>query len=75
MPIDTKRILVVDPQMAGVSGDMMVAALLDLGANHTKVIEAMKTPRHILRGCNGSPSVFTIPIQWGKKLKSTMMKR
>lgn len=69
MPTDTKRILVVDPQMAGVAGDMMVAALLDLGANHTKVIEAMKTPRHILRGCNGLEITVTDTVRRGIRSK------
>jgi len=51
MPNDTKRILVIDAQTAGVSGDMMVSALLDLGANAANVIEAMSIPKHCLPGC------------------------
>lgn len=51
MPNDSKHILVIDAQTAGVSGDMMVSALLDLGANATNVIEAMRTPQHCLPGC------------------------
>lgn len=51
MPNDTKHILVIDAQTAGVSGDMIVGALLDLGANATNVIEAMRTPQHCLPGC------------------------
>jgi uncharacterized protein (TIGR00299 family) protein len=51
MPDDSKRILVIDAQTAGISGDMIVGALLDLGANATKVIEAMSIPKHCLSGC------------------------
>jgi uncharacterized protein (TIGR00299 family) protein len=47
----SKRILVFDPQMAGISGDMIIGALLDLGAAPARVIEAMKTPKHHLKGC------------------------
>lgn len=46
-----KRIMVVDAQMAGVSGDMMVGALIDLGADTQKVVRAMQTPGHYLAGC------------------------
>ncbi len=47
----TNQILVFDPQIAGVSGDMMVGALLDLGADITKVTEAMKIPEYCIDGC------------------------
>ncbi len=47
----TRQIVVVDAQMAGVSGDMFIGALLDLGARADRVIEAMKTPKDFLRGC------------------------
>ncbi|MFQ6080909.1 MAG: nickel pincer cofactor biosynthesis protein LarC [Candidatus Bathyarchaeia archaeon] len=41
----------MDCQMAGVSGDMIVGALLDLGANATKVVEAMKSVQGHMKGC------------------------
>jgi len=52
MPEDNKRILVFDPQIAGISGDMIVSALLDLGGNAVAVIEAMRTTGNCLPGCN-----------------------
>ena len=51
MPKTIKQIMVVDALVAGVSGDMFVGALLDLGANQTRVTEAMKTPKNFLKGC------------------------
>jgi uncharacterized protein (TIGR00299 family) protein len=47
-----ERILVVDPRTAGISGDMMVAALLDAGAGPAAVVAAMQTPAGILEGCS-----------------------
>ncbi len=37
------KIVIVDCQVAGVSGDMMLGALLDLGANKEKVTSAIKS--------------------------------
>ncbi|UCG82097.1 MAG: LarC family nickel insertion protein, partial [Dehalococcoidia bacterium] len=51
MPFSGNRILVFDPQASGVSGDMMVGALLDIGADITRVVEAMHTPKHFLADC------------------------
>jgi uncharacterized protein (TIGR00299 family) protein len=46
-----KHILVVDPRTAGISGDMMVAALLDSGADAASVVNAMRSPAGTLPGC------------------------
>ncbi len=43
MMIDSKKILIFDCQASGVAGDMILAALLDLGANAEKVISAIKS--------------------------------
>lgn len=69
MPMDANRILIIDPQPAGVSGDMMVAALLDLGAAPGKVIEAMETPRHFLTGCDDLKIAVTETSRRGIRAK------
>jgi hypothetical protein len=46
-----KHVTVIDCQIAGASGDMIVGALLDLGANTTKVVEAMKSVEAYIKGC------------------------
>ena len=47
----TRQIMVVDAQTAGVSGDMFIGALLDLGAGADRIIEAVKPLKDFLRGC------------------------
>ncbi len=46
-----ERILVIDCQVAGISGDMFLGALIDLGANMAKISEAMKSVKDNLEGC------------------------
>jgi uncharacterized protein (TIGR00299 family) protein len=69
MPDDSKRILVIDAQTAGVSGDMIVGALLDLGANATNVIEAMSIPKHCLPGCKDLEIAVTDTVRRGIRAK------
>ncbi len=35
-------VLVIDPQIAGISGDMLLSSLVDLGANQNKIIDGIK---------------------------------
>ena len=43
MMTDSKKILIFDCQASGVAGDMILAALLDLGADTDKVVSAIKS--------------------------------
>lgn len=47
-----KQIMIVDCQLAGISGDMIVAALLDLGADSNKVLNAMRSTKEHIEGCD-----------------------
>jgi len=40
---ETKRILVIDCRVSGVAGDMILGALIDLGANAERVVSAIKS--------------------------------
>jgi uncharacterized protein (TIGR00299 family) protein len=41
--LETKKVLVIDCQVSGVAGDMILGALLDLGANVERVVSAIES--------------------------------
>lgn len=43
-------VLVIDPQIAGISGDMLLCSLVDLGANKNKIIDGIKQAEKFLAG-------------------------
>jgi uncharacterized protein (DUF111 family) len=43
-------VIVIDSQIAGISGDMLLSALVDLGANKSKIIRAIKISENHLSG-------------------------
>lgn len=46
-----KTVAVIDPQLAGVSGDMLLGALIDLGASPEKIQEAFRRLSAVIPGC------------------------
>ena len=38
-------VIVIDSEIAGISGDMLLSALVDLGANKSKIVHAIKIGR------------------------------
>ncbi len=46
-----ERIVIIDCQTAGISGDMIIGALLDLGANLNRVTGAMESAKKYTTGC------------------------
>jgi pyridinium-3,5-bisthiocarboxylic acid mononucleotide nickel chelatase len=43
-------VLIIDPQVAGISGDMLLSALINMGANKSKVIDGIHTSENYLSG-------------------------
>lgn len=43
-------VLVIDPQLAGISGDMMLSSLVHLGANKSKIIDGVSISQNFLHG-------------------------
>ncbi len=41
-------VIVIDPQIAGISGDMLLCSLVDLGANKVKIIDGVKLSEKFL---------------------------
>lgn len=70
----TKQIMVVDALTAGMSGDMMVGALLDLGASAARVVEAMRTPKDHLKGCKSLEITISDTARRGFRAKKVTVK-
>ena len=47
---ESRQILVIDCQTAGISGDMMLGALVDMGINEDRFIEAMNSVKKYIQG-------------------------
>jgi len=43
-------VLIIDPQVAGISGDMLLSALISMGASKSKVIDGIHTSENYLPG-------------------------
>ena len=43
-------VLIIDAQVAGISGDMILSSLVDLGANKSKIIDGVKESVNFLQG-------------------------
>jgi uncharacterized protein (TIGR00299 family) protein len=43
-------VLIIDPQVAGISGDMLLSALINIGANKSKVIDGIHASENYLLG-------------------------
>ncbi len=57
-------VIMIDSQIAGISGDMLLSALVDLGANKSKIIDAIKIAEKNL------PSSTIHKIDFGKVKKN-----
>ena len=60
-----KGVVVVDSQTAGISGDMFLSALVDLGAEAKAVVEAAQGSRDYVVGCRRLKVSFAIVVRNG----------
>ena len=53
-----KRVTVIDSQISGISGDMFLSCLIDLGANKKKIIDGIFKCQDIINGCSIKEAKF-----------------
>ena len=59
-------VLFIDCQVAGISGDMILSSLVDLGANKSKIINCVKESANFLPGSTIKKLDFKIVKKNGK---------
>jgi len=69
-----KQIMIVDCQLAGISGDMIVAGLLDLGADSKIVLDAMRSTKEQIEGCDKIDIIVTETRRSGFRAKQVKIK-
>ncbi|MDH5361746.1 MAG: nickel pincer cofactor biosynthesis protein LarC [Aigarchaeota archaeon] len=56
---ESRQILVIDCQTAGISGDMMLGALIDIGIDENRFIEAMNSVKKYIQGYKNLEVIVT----------------
>lgn len=69
-----ERIAIIDCQIAGISGDMLLGALLDLGADDARVMEAIGSVEGFMKGCRNLELIVTDVIRKGFHAKKVDVK-
>ncbi|HXG07082.1 MAG TPA: nickel insertion protein, partial [Nitrososphaera sp.] len=70
----TKRIAVIDAQVAGIAGDMLMSSLVDAGASKSKVIDAIFACQDFLKGSKISKADFARVVSHGLAATQLQMK-
>lgn len=68
----TENILIIDPQLAGISGDMLLGALINLGADKNKIEKIIVNLPKYVKNCRTIE--FEIATQTRCEIKSTAVK-
>lgn len=58
-------VLVIDGQIAGISGDMLLSALVNIGANKSKIIDGVHSTQNYLKGSKIKKLDFEKTIKYG----------
>jgi hypothetical protein len=67
-------VLIIDPQIAGISGDMILSSLVHMGANKIKIIDGVGISQNYLRGSKIKKIDFTKVNKHGIKATSLVLK-
>lgn len=57
--------LIIDPQVAGISGDMLLSALVNIGANKSKIVDGVHIAENYFQGSKISNMDFTKTTKHG----------
>src|SRR5262245_18008922 len=68
------KVAVIDSQVAGVAGDMLMSSLVDAGANKTKVIDAIFACQNFLKGSKIAKVDFAKIVSHGFSATQLQMK-
>ena len=68
------RVAIIDSQVAGIAGDMLMSSLVDAGANKTKVIEAIFACQNFVKGSRIIEAHFDKVISHGFAATQLQMK-
>lgn len=68
------RIVVIDAQVAGIAGDMMMSSLVDAGASKSKVVDAIFACQDFLKGSKIRKVDFTKVVSHGFSATQLQMK-
>ncbi len=65
--------VVIDAQVAGISGDMLLSALVNLGANKSKIIDGIHSTDNYLKGCKIQKIDFSKIVKHGTEATSLIL--